>query len=72
MYESWWKRVYSTSFCIGCERDNLVFEQIHSCCRWITHETLRHMGGKHFSICTKYGTKEFTQKFQILVRKSSK
>src|ERR1700691_1813597 len=39
--------------------------------QWITHDTLRHMSVKHFSICIKYGTKEFTQKFQVLVRKSS-
>ena len=38
----------------------------------ITHDTWRHMSVKHFSICIKYGTKDFTQKFQVLVRKSSK
>src|ERR1700735_1514798 len=62
MYGSWEKRVYSTFFCIGCARANLKFEQIYSHCKWIVHETLKHMSAKHFSICTKYGTKEFTQK----------
>ena len=62
MYGSWWKILYSTSFCIGCERANLVFEQICSHCRWITHETWRHMSEKYFSRCRKYGTKEFIKK----------
>src|SRR6202167_5768418 len=47
-------------------------EQIHSHYKWITHDTLRHLSVKHFSIHINYGTKEFTQKFQVLVRKSSK
>ena len=29
------------------------------------------MGGKHFSLCTKYGTKEFTQKFQVLTERDT-
>jgi len=71
MYGSWVKRVYSTFFCIGCARANFVFEQIYSHCKWITHDTLRHMSVKHFRICTKYETKEFTQKFQVLTERDT-
>src|ERR1700677_2699355 len=36
------------------------------------HKTLRHRCAKDTIICIKYGTKEFIQKFQVLVSKSLK
>src|ERR1700727_2247235 len=42
---------------------------IYSNCRCIPLRTLRHRCGKDFTICIKYGTKEFIQKFRVLVSK---
>jgi hypothetical protein len=44
-----------------------VLKQIYSHCRCITLKTLRHRCEKDFTICIKYGTKMFIQKFQVLV-----
>src|ERR1700729_110481 len=44
-----------------------VLKQIYSNCRCIPLRTLRHGCGKDFTICIKYGTKEFIQKFRVLV-----
>src|SRR6202453_5347805 len=72
MYRSWEKRIYITSFYIACEEANFVLKHIYSHCRCITHKTLRHRCAKDTIICIKYGTKEFIQKFQVLVSKRLK
>src|SRR6202050_4518867 len=58
--------------CDTSEEANLVLKQIYSHCKCITHKVLRHKGVKDTIICIKYGTKEFTHKFQVLVSKCLK
>src|ERR1700683_2492981 len=48
---------------------NLVLKQIYSHCRCIIPKTLGNRCAKDFIICIKYGTKEFTQKFQVLTER---
>src|ERR1700691_560375 len=72
MYRSWTKRVYITSFYIAYEEANFVLKLIYSHCRCIIHKTLKHRCAKDTIICIKCRTKEFIQKFQVLVSKSLK
>src|ERR1700691_6168537 len=72
MFRSLEIRVYLTSFYIACEEANFVLKQIYSNCRCIPLKTLRHRCEKDFIICIKCGTKEFIQKFQVLVSKCLK
>jgi hypothetical protein len=67
----WWVKAQNSGWDLRllC---SLRLKQIHSHCRWITHETLRHRSERHSIICTKYGTRRFTQKFQVLVSTGSK
>ena len=58
--------------CDTSEEANLVLKQIYPHCRCITCKALRHRCAKDTIICIKYGTKEFTQKFQVLVSKCLK
>ena len=66
MYKVWHKRDYLKILHIDWERQKYVADYdmnwkiIHSYCRWITHETQRHRSTRHSTICTKYGTKQFT------------
>src|ERR1700691_422568 len=55
--------------CDTSEEANLVLKQIYPHCRCITHKALRHRCEKDTIICIKYGTKEFTQKFQVLTQR---
>src|SRR6202034_2757399 len=58
--------------CDTSEEANLVLKRIYPHCGCITHKALRHRFVKDTIICIKYGTKEFTHKFQVLARKCSK
>src|ERR1700683_1878698 len=63
----------SQSFvCYISEEGNLVLKGIYSHYRCIIPKPLRHRCAKDFIICIKYGTKEFTLKFQVLVSKCLK
>ena len=57
--------------CDTSEEANLVLKQIYPHCRCITHKALRHRCAKDTIICIKYGTKEFTQKFQVLTQRDT-
>ena len=57
--------------CDTSEGVNLVLKQIYSHCRCIIPKPLRHRCAKDFIICIKYGTKEFTQKFQVLTERDT-
>src|ERR1700679_707734 len=54
--------------CDTSEEANLVLKQIYPHCR---HKALRHRYAKDTIICIKYGTKEFTQKFQVLTQRDT-
>src|ERR1700729_2204020 len=58
--------------CYTFEEANLVLKRIYPHCRRITCKSLRHRYAKDTIICIKYGTKEFTHKFQVLVSKCLK
>ena len=58
--------------CDAPEEANLVLKRIYPHCRCITHKALRHRCAKDTIICIKCGTKEFTQKFRVLVSKCLK
>src|SRR6202050_809912 len=58
--------------CDTSKEANLVLKRIYPHCKCITHKALRHRCAKDTIICIKYGTKEFTQKFRVLVSKCLK
>src|SRR6202020_2014641 len=53
------------------EEANLMLKQIYRHCRCITHKALRHRFVRDTIICIKYGTKEVTQKFQVLTQRDT-
>ena len=57
--------------CDASKKANLVLKWIYPHCRCITHKALRHRCAKDTIICIKYGTKEFTQKFQVLTQRDT-
>src|ERR1700734_1458234 len=72
-----YSRVFDTPvsqvfMCDTSEEANLVLKRIYPHCRCITHKALRHMYAKDTIICIKYGQKEFTIKFQVLMSKCLK
>jgi len=46
----------------------IVSKQVPSHFRCIAYGTLRHKYGTHSIVCIKYGTKEFTQIFEVLAK----
>ena len=71
-----YSRVFDTPvsqvfMCDTSEEANLVLKRIYPHCRCITHKALRHRCEKDTIICIKYGTKEYTQKFQVLTQRDT-